>query len=179
MRTEPVIDSEGLVLRPWTATDAPDLIEAYTDPLLNRFAPLALTDADEADRWLQLQSDLWAEGTRFSYAVLEEGALVGNVLLKYPQPEGPSAEIGYWTTAAARGRSVAPRAVRALSATAFAEVPALARIELLHRVDNPASCRVAEKSGYPFAEDLPPLPPTYPLPGHMHLRVRDGVDSHV
>ncbi|WP_326705576.1 hypothetical protein [Streptomyces cyaneofuscatus] len=44
------------------------------------------------------------------------------------------------------------------------------RLELLHQVDNVASCRVAEKSGYAFAELLSALPPEFPLDGHLHVR---------
>ena len=43
-------------------------------------------------------------------------------------------------------------------------------LELLHQVDNLASCRVAEKSGYQLDSVLPPAPPSYPLDGHLHIR---------
>jgi RimJ/RimL family protein N-acetyltransferase len=55
--------------------------------------------------------------------------------------------VSYWTAAAARGRGVASRACRALSRWAFDEA-GLFRLELGHRVNNPASCRVATGAGY-------------------------------
>ncbi|MFJ1589697.1 GNAT family N-acetyltransferase [Kitasatospora albolonga] len=76
------------------------------------------------------------------------------------------------TAAWARGRGVAPRAPEALTAwgfAAFAEEGPV-RLELLHQVDNVASCRVAEKSGYAFAELLDALPPEFPLDGHLQVR---------
>lgn len=67
---------------------------------------------------------------------------------------------------------VAPQALEALTDWAFTTFAAegLVRLELLHQVDNVASCRVAEKSGYAFAELLSALPPEFPLDGHLHVR---------
>jgi RimJ/RimL family protein N-acetyltransferase len=64
--------------------------------------------------------------------------------------------------------------VDAVSAWAFSRFAAggLARLELLHQVDNAASCRVAQKSGYVFEEVLPARPP-FPRDGHRHVRRRD------
>lgn len=90
-------------------------------------------------------------------------------------PDSGSAEVGYWTAAPARGRGVAPLALRALGDWAFEAFAGdgLMRLELLHQVDNEASCRVAEKSGYGFAEVLPARPP-WPRDGHLHVRLRAG-----
>lgn len=70
---------------------------------------------------------------------------------------------------------VAPLALRALGDWAFEAFAGdgLMRLELLHQVDNEASCRVAEKSGYGFAEVLPARPP-WPRDGHLHVRLRAG-----
>jgi RimJ/RimL family protein N-acetyltransferase len=45
----------------------------------------------------------------------------------------------------------------------------LERVDLLHQVDNSASCRVAEKSGYAYEATLPARPP-FPLAGRLHVR---------
>jgi RimJ/RimL family protein N-acetyltransferase len=87
------------------------------------------------------------------------------VVLKKPDTKP---EVGYWTAAQARGLGVATRAVDALSAWAFSAY-GLDRIELLHQVDNVASCRVAEKTGYALRETLPATP-SFPLDGHLHIR---------
>jgi RimJ/RimL family protein N-acetyltransferase len=57
--------------------------------------------------------------------------------------------------------------VEALSAWAFATYQP-GRLELLHQVDNVASCRVADKAGYRLAATLPAAPP-FPLDGHLHV----------
>lgn len=97
-------------------------------------------------------------------------------MLKDTAPGKPSAEVGYWTAAHARGRGVAPRALEALTGWAFSTLGAdgLQRLELLHQVDNPASCRVAQKSRYDVDRILPAAPPAFPLDGHVHTRHRDA-----
>ncbi|MFJ9776231.1 GNAT family N-acetyltransferase [Kitasatospora sp. NPDC101157] len=164
--------AEGLLLRPFEDADAPALIEVYRDETLRRFTRVPVTDAEQAAHWLGVQYEGRAAGTRYSFAVLESGELVANVALKRPTPGGEAAEVGYWTAAPARGRGVAPRAVEALTAWAFAALAedGLRRIDLLHQVDNPAACRVAEKAGYVFQELLTALPPEFPLDGHRHSR---------
>ncbi|MEU2825444.1 GNAT family N-acetyltransferase [Streptomyces bacillaris] len=169
------LTADGLLLRPWREEDVPALLEAYDDPVMRQWVRLPVSTPEEAARWLELQREGWASGTRFSFAVTDVsrgGELVGNLALKRPGPDPERAEVGYWTAAWARGRGVAPRALEALTAWAFAAFAeeGLVRLELLHQVDNVASCKVAEKSGYAFAELLDALPPEFPLDGHLHVR---------
>ncbi|MEU1286217.1 GNAT family N-acetyltransferase [Kitasatospora sp. NPDC005856] len=163
--------ADGLLLRPFEDADAPALIEAYRDETLRRFTRTPVDDAEQAAHWLRLQCEGRAAGTRYAFAVLAAGELVGNVVLKRGAPGGERAEVGYWTAGPARGRGVAPRALEALTAWAFATFAGdgLVRLDLLHEGDNHASCRVAEKSGYPLTEIVPAFPP-YPLDGHRHSR---------
>lgn len=58
-----------------------------------------------------------------------------------------------------------------LSGWAFERFPELTHLDLMHQVDNVASCRVAQKSGYLFQEVLPARPP-FPLDGHRHTLAR-------
>ncbi|WP_307847533.1 GNAT family N-acetyltransferase [Streptomyces sp. F63] len=169
--------SPALVLRPWRMEDVPALVEVYRDPVLRRWTShVPEGDADGA-RWVRAQERGWAAGDRFSFAVLEappgaSAALAGNVVLKHIASGKPAAEVGYWTAPHVRGRGVAPRALEALTAWAFNSFAAdgLERLELLHQVDNPASCRVAQKSGYGFDSVLPAMPPSFPVDGHLHIR---------
>ncbi|QXR01414.1 GNAT family N-acetyltransferase [Streptomyces sp. WY228] len=170
-----VIGSGGLRLRRWREEDLPALLRAYEDPAMHRWLATQVSGPDGAADWLEAQRTGWASGTRFAFAVTEGGQddePLGNAVLKRPDPVSGRAEVGYWTTASARGRGVAPRALAALTDwafTTFAE-QGLTRLELLHQVDNEASCRVAEKGGYPLARVIPALPPDYPLDGHVHAR---------
>ncbi|MED7948590.1 GNAT family N-acetyltransferase [Streptomyces sp. BE303] len=190
--------ADGLVLRPFRAEDAPALVEIYRDATLRHFTRFPVTGLDGAARWLDAQERGWAEGTRYSFAVLAggggaedpggpggsggpggpAGTLLANVVLKRGERGSPVSEVGYWTAAAARGRGVAPRALEALTGWAFEVFAAdgLVRLDLLHQVDNPASCRVAEKTGYRYRALLPAFPP-FPLDGHLHSRRAPGSAS--
>lgn len=179
---ELALTADGLLLRPWREEDVPALLKAYDDPVMRQWVRLPVDTPEEAARWLELQREGWASGTRFSFAVTDlsrGGQLVGNLALKRPGPGPERAEVGYWTAAWARGRGVAPRALEALTAWAFAAFAeeGLVRLELLHQVDNVASCKVAEKSGYAFAELLDALPPEFPLDGHLHVREAPSASS--
>ncbi|MFI8203865.1 GNAT family N-acetyltransferase [Streptomyces sp. NPDC085937] len=181
-----VLHAEGthsapvLVLRPWRMEDAAALVAVFRDPVLRRWTSSALDTEGDARRWVRSQERGWAAGDRYGFAVLEvqpdsnSDRLVGQVVLKDVAPGHPSAEVGYWTAAHARGRGVAPRALGALTGWAFDAVgaDALERLELLHQVDNPASCSVAHKARYDFAAVLPAAPPAFPRDGHLHIRHR-------
>ncbi|GAA3959731.1 acetyltransferase [Amorphoplanes auranticolor] len=164
----------GLVLRPWRDDDAAALITAVGDPLLHRWTRVRAADAAEAQQWLGVQHAGRRTGSRYSFAVLDDaGKLVGNVALKRPDPAAEDAEVGYWTAAYARGRGIAPQALGSLTRWAFGTFPGLLRLQLLHQVDNTASCRVAVKSGYPYERTLAACDP-YPLEGHVHVRDRQA-----
>ncbi|MER7790604.1 GNAT family N-acetyltransferase [Streptomyces sp. NPDC097640] len=170
----------ALVLRPWDPADAVDLVGLCQDPVLRRWTNTPVDDEAGAVRWIQEQQRGRAAGHRFAFAIVEtratssEGRLVGDVVLKNVTPGAPSAEVGYWTAAHARGRGVASSALRALTDWAFTTFAGdgLARLELLHQVDNAASCGVARKCGYELTALLPPAPPAFPGDGHLHVRTR-------
>ncbi|MDX3230670.1 GNAT family N-acetyltransferase [Streptomyces sp. ME19-01-6] len=172
----------ALLLRPWVPADAVALAELYRDGALRRWARAAVDDEAGAARWIQEQQRGWQAGSRFTFAVVESrteapgGRLAGHVVLKNVAPGAPSAEVGYWTAAHARGREVAPRALRALTDWAFTTFAGdgLTRLELLHQVDNAASCRVAQKCRYELTALLPAAPPAFPLDGHLHVRSRSA-----
>lgn len=172
----------ALVLRPWCVVDVAALVEVSADPALRQWTSSPVENDADGARWVQTQQRGWAAGDRFGFAVLEaqpesaHGQLVGNVVLKEITSGKPSAEVGYWTAAHARGRGVAPRALEVLTGWAFDTFAAdgLERLELLHQEDNLASCRVAQKSGYDFDRVLPAAPPSFPLDGHLHIRRTDA-----
>ncbi|MFI8320081.1 GNAT family N-acetyltransferase [Streptomyces sp. NPDC085529] len=175
LHAAPTPHAPGLVLRPWCAEDVPALAGTARDPALRRWA--SLPAEGEGPRWVRDREHDWAAGVRFGFAVLEApddaaARLVGGVVLKEVAAGKPSAEVGYWTAADARGRGVASRALDAVTDWAFATFRSggLERLELLHQVDNAASCRVAARCGYAFDRVLPSFPPAFPLDGHLHIR---------
>jgi hypothetical protein len=74
---------------------------------------------------------------------------------------------------AARGHGIAPAAVRAVTDWVFDTFArtSLRQVMLVHDVGNPASCRVADKAGYPFRELSLANPPHWFTDGHIHLRL--------
>jgi RimJ/RimL family protein N-acetyltransferase len=167
----------ALVLRAWAEADIPELIDAYRDPVMRRWTRVHVTDDLDARRWLEVQRRGWSDGDRLSFAVVEPEPetgghrLVANMVLKGLIAGKPSAEVGYWTTARARGRGIASRALETLTTWAFHTFGAqgLEYLQLLHQVDNHASCRVAQKCGYALESVLPAEPP-FPYEGHVHAR---------
>jgi RimJ/RimL family protein N-acetyltransferase len=192
----------ALILRPWRAADVPalaaEMCREYPTAGMwsrpdERPVGTALTGGAgrrtgaagerDAGRWLASQDRGWRDGDRLSFAVLEVDdvggcALAGNVGLKNREETGrigerETAEIGYWTAVAARGRGIAPAAVRAVTDWVFDAFAGagLRQIMLVHDVDNPASCRVAAKAGYPFRELSPANPPYWFTDGHIRVRL--------
>lgn len=162
--------------------DIAPLVQAYTDPDLRRWTSSSIDSEADGLQWLQAEQRGWAEGRRFGFAVLESRSdsalpqLVGHVIVKDIELGKPSAEVGYWTAAHARGRGVAARALEVITVWCFCAFRAdgLERLELLHQADNLASCRVAQKNSYEFERILPAAPPSYPLDGHLHVRRADA-----
>ncbi|QBJ93834.1 N-acetyltransferase [Streptomyces seoulensis] len=171
-----MITGDALLLRPWREADAAELVRVQRgDAALRRWTGAAVDDEAAALAWIAGQARGWETGDRLGFAVVaadarncaaEEGELLGHIALKDVLSGDGRAEVGYWTAARARGRGVAPRALTALTGWAFGR--GLTRLELLHEMDNTASCRVALKSGYERAGVLPAAPPEFPLDGCLH-----------
>lgn len=149
---EPVEIAAGwLQLTPWTYDLAAEMLELINDPEFRRWyvRPPDLGDG-AAERWITRRTERWRSADMLSFAVREAstGALLGDVQLTDLSQWDGSAWIGYSTLPAARGRGVAPHAVAAMTRWGFQTI-GLHRIQLGHAVENPASCRVAIKAGYP------------------------------
>lgn len=170
-----------LSLRRWLPADAAVLIEISRDPALRHWIGMPVMDMASARRWIQEQQRGWDSGSRLAFAVIESteaaDVVAGHVVLKRRGSSEGSDEVGYWTAPQARGRGVAPRALRALTDWAFATYGAAGprALDLVHQVDNVASCRVAQKCGFELVSRLAATPPEYPLDGHVHrLEHRDA-----
>jgi len=149
-RLEPVEIAAGrLQLRPPSMTDAQGALLMLGDAEVLRWNPGPDTlDLDEARAWCARGAD-WSRGDHATFSVLDatSGRLLGNVSVHQIDRDQRGAEIGYRVAPWARGRGVASDAVAAASRWAFGALD-LVRIELAHALENPASCRVAEKAGF-------------------------------
>ena len=90
----------------------------------------------------------WQEGRRFSLAIRRrsDGEAVGSVELR---PTGSEADVSYMVAPELRAQGLASRALVALIAWGMREL-GLRRFNLACHVENTASQRVAEKSGFVF-----------------------------
>ncbi len=137
-----------MTLRPFREEDVPDVAAACRDPEIPRWTrvPEGYTEAD-ARAFLATSEQGWAEGTDAVFVIADATTheLLGTAGIH--QIGGGSGEIGYLVRREARGRGVAPRAVRLVSGWALTEL-GLARLELLAEPANLPSQRVAEKAGF-------------------------------
>lgn len=133
-------------LRPWTPVDASIVYAAAQEPLMER--QLGALTREDAAAWVSRRIEDAVEGRAFFFAVLDErGDPVGNVAVSAVDRRHLTGWVSYWLLERAQGRGLATRAVRELAEWAFTE-QGLFRLELAHRVNNPASCRVAVAAGF-------------------------------
>jgi RimJ/RimL family protein N-acetyltransferase len=144
--TQPDLTADGLLLRPWRATDRPAVVAAYADPAIQRWHCRSMTDAEARD-WIAQWPARWRGETGAGWAIEDGGAVAGQISLRRIDLPDGVAEVSYWVLPDARGRRIAPRALIAVTAWSF-ETLGLHRIELYHSTANPASCRVAHHAGF-------------------------------
>lgn len=138
----------GLWLRRWADRDAQAIVTAFADPLMRGQATEPPVSKEAAERWLGDQDERWQQGSLFSFAVVDaQDAAVGSVAVGAIDRRHATGWVSYWTTPAVRGTGAASRACRVLARWAFDEA-GLFRLELGHRVNNPASCAVARAAGF-------------------------------
>ncbi|HEX4703027.1 MAG TPA: GNAT family protein [Pseudonocardiaceae bacterium] len=141
--------SSGLVLRPWVDGDVPALLVAYEPAEMRKEHSGPPIDTPSAAlNWLRIRRAAWEAGSGYAFAVTDaRDTVLGCMAVTAIDRRHDIGWVSYWTMAAARGRGVAGAAARAVSEWAFADL-GLFRLELGHRTDNVASCRVAMAAGY-------------------------------
>jgi RimJ/RimL family protein N-acetyltransferase len=159
------LTGEGLFLREWTEADVPVMVQLFDEPEVARWTPLGSPfDLAAAERYLGRARAAREAGTRIQFAIAEAGgaeaggaegsAPCGEVLAMLKGEDGRDVEIGYALGAAHRGRGLAVRSVRLLTAFAWTTLGAR-RVVLRIEPDNDASSAVARRAGFTLA-DLPP-----------------------
>lgn len=135
-----------VVLRPWSSRDAEALMLAAQEShdLSVQFGGADLSSVPSAEAFIE--SSLTFDERAKNWAVVENGVAVGNVGVSAIDVRHETAWIYYWLAASARGKGFATSALLSVCDWAFAND--LHRLELGHRVNNPASCRVATAAGF-------------------------------
>ncbi|MGJ6980218.1 GNAT family N-acetyltransferase [Aestuariimicrobium soli] len=141
--------NDDLLLRPWTHADAPALLRLYrSTPDLDRQLP-DLVDLAAARSWI----DWTTLDSNALFALTERGVALGSVGLSGIDRHHGTGWFHYWVGQPGRGRGLMSRAAATVADWALAPAnpgPGLGlhRLELGHRVNNPASGRVALAAGF-------------------------------
>jgi ribosomal-protein-alanine N-acetyltransferase len=143
---QPILELTDSVLRPWQASDAPAVAEAFAEPSIRQWHVRSLTE-DEARVWVDSWAGQWSQESGASWAIADASSLLGQVGLRRLHLTDGLAAVSYWVMPDARGRGVATRALGALTGWAFEQL-GLHRLELTHSTVNPVSCRVAASAGF-------------------------------
>ncbi|MBP0020708.1 MAG: GNAT family N-acetyltransferase [Cyanobacteria bacterium SBLK] len=150
MREQPILNSDRLLLRPFTFTDAPRIQNLagkreIADTTVSIPHPYSLSRAEE---WIAGHPREFSEGkaTHFAIECKEIQQLIGAIALRDIEREHLQGELGYWVGVEFWGRGYASEAARTAIAYGF-EVLHLHRIYAYHMARNSASGRVLQKLG--------------------------------
>lgn len=147
-----ILETERLILRPWSDADAADLFEFAKDPDVG---PIAGWNPHESvDESLEIIRTVLGKPETYAVVPKTEMRAVGSVGLMIgkestfdiPKTE---AEIGYWIGKPYWGRGLIPEAVRELLHHGFVELK-LQRIWCGYFDGNEKSKRVQEKCGFKY-----------------------------
>ncbi|MFC0550003.1 GNAT family N-acetyltransferase [Planotetraspora thailandica] len=152
---QPRLQVDGLVLRAWTHDDAGAVLEAFSDPAIQRWHRRTMTTLDEAVDWIDQWPARWRAETDACWAVTDAGTgeVLGRASLRDIHLTEGLAQITYWILPDARGREAAVRAAQETTRWAFEDI-GLHRVELHHSTYNTASCLVADKAGFAYEGTL-------------------------
>ncbi|WP_084100319.1 GNAT family N-acetyltransferase [Demequina sp. NBRC 110051] len=146
------IETERLVMRPYVAADAEQLVEVVTRNLAHlrpymewiQFEPQSVADRRE---WIAGEAEKFAAGTGFTMGMFDKaGELVGGSGFHVrTDPDG--LEIGYWIDAAHEGKGLVTEAAAALTFVAL-DIAGAAVVTIGHAPTNSRSGAVPRRLGY-------------------------------
>jgi RimJ/RimL family protein N-acetyltransferase len=146
----PVLETERLTLRPFTAADSDDLFALQSDAYVLRYwdSP-PWDDRSRVDRFLDVCRRMAEEGSGARVVVerTSDGAFLGWCTFNGWDPGVRSASLGFCLTSAEWGHGYATEAARALLGWAY-DVLDLNRVQAEADTRNAASARVLEKLGF-------------------------------
>lgn len=148
----PVISFSGLILRPFSDSDADEFTSAVLESVesVGNWMPWCSSDytIQNAVAWFSACRTERENGTAFEFGMFcqNSGEFLGGAGLNEIRQQHKLCNLGYWVRQSRQRQGVAFRCVQALSAHAFHEL-GLHRVELVVAVGNAASEGVAVKSG--------------------------------
>jgi RimJ/RimL family protein N-acetyltransferase len=145
----PPLADDAIRIEPLDERFVPDFERLMDDPEVIRNTRVPSSPPKGfAGRWIGRYTRGWEDGSCAGFAILgESGTFLGFVAIVDLDLPARQGEIGYVVAREARGRGVAGRALRLVTAWAFDGLR-LERVELRIDVGNEPSIRVAERAGY-------------------------------
>jgi RimJ/RimL family protein N-acetyltransferase len=140
---EPPLTDGVVTLRPPNEGDLPAIEQRITDPEVVRWVGPVEHSARE---FLELNRSRWSEGTGATFSICDPKDECGGHVWVELQGSGRGS-VGYWLLPEARGKGLATRSVRLISAWALRELR-LSRLSLITETSNERSQRLAERSGF-------------------------------
>lgn len=170
-----VLADDLVGLRPFESADADAIAAACQDVEIIRWTSIPSPyTIDFACLFITL-CDTWRdEGSAFHFAIVDrrDGSFGGSIGLDAVQR--PPAQVGYWVAPWARHQGLASRALQLVTTWALQELR-LEVVELVTKIGNEPSERVAANAGYEFVEEVADHEPTY---GSETVRVRRWARHH-
>lgn len=151
----PSFQQSGILIRPVTPDDRASLYAAVRESMdtVGRWMSWCHPDysINDTDGWIALCQRNWQSGTDREFGIFDAGSgeALGCVGINQINSVHNFGNLGYWVRAGHIGRGIASAAAQLTAQFAFRELK-LFRLEVLARVDNLASRRVAEKLGCQF-----------------------------
>lgn len=152
IQQQPFCQTQRLVLRPFTLTDAPEVQHLAGD---RDIAAMTLAiphpyEVSAAEAWVKTHARLFADqvGVNFAVILRETEGLIGAIGLGI-DPANHNAELGYWIGKPYWGQGYCTEAAQAVLHYGFVDLD-LHRIYSAHFARNPASGRVMQKLGMAY-----------------------------
>lgn len=150
MPQQPTLQTDRLILRPFTLEDAPEVQRLAGDHAIAATTGGNIPHPYEdglAEQWISAHQEDFDQGKRVPFAVTrrDDNQLIGAVAL-HIAVKSSRAEIGYWIGVPYWGNGYCTEAAAEVLRYGF-EVLQLNRIHACHFGSNPASGRVMQKIG--------------------------------
>lgn len=145
-----MLETERLIIRPFTESDVPDVFAMRSDKEIMRYIRTPHKDIAETKKWVTMLSSRWdKDGIGFCSLIEKEtGKFIGWCGL-WQLVENGEIEVGYAIAKSHWGRGLASEAAESFLKYGFERLN-LDKIVALAREENVASRRVMEKLGMAF-----------------------------
>lgn len=148
-----VIETERLILRPYTVCDAEDMYQnwASSDEVTRYLTWQAHTGADATRKLLELWVENYQDPAVYHWGITLKGsdAVIGDISVVHMNEKTAAAELGWCMGRAWWGQGIMPEAALAVRDFLFDRV-GFHRVEARHDKNNPKSGRVMQKIGMQY-----------------------------